>query len=115
MNSVDDYLASAPEPARERLLQIRSVIRSSLSAEATETISYKMPAFKLKKIVIWYGAFKKHCSVFPTAAVIEACRDELEGYTVSKGTVQFPLDKALPVALLRKLVKVRLQQMEGRG
>ena len=113
--SVDEYYAQAPEPARDALTKMRAVIRSALPPEATETISYRMPAYKLKKVLVWFAAFQNHCSLFPTAAVIDACKDELEGYTTSKGTVQFPFGKPLPTALIKKLVKVRLQQAEGSG
>lgn len=112
--SVDEYFAGVPEPARSSLTKMRAAIRSALPREATETISYSIPAFKLKKIVVWFAAFQKHCSLFPTAAVVEQFKDELEGYTISKGTVQFPIDKPLPVGLIKKLVKVRLEQSEGK-
>ncbi len=110
--SVDEYIAGVPEPARSTLTKLRAAIGSALPGEATETISYSIPAFKLKKIVVWFAAFQKHCSLFPTAAVIEQFKDELEGYTISKGTIQFPIDKPLPSALIKKLVKVRLKQCE---
>ncbi len=93
---------------------MRAAIGSALPREATETISYRIPAFKLKKIVVWFAAFQNHCSLFPTAAVIEQFKDELEVYTISKGTIQFPVDKPLPSALIKKLVKVRLEQSEGK-
>src|SRR5206468_9328424 len=69
--SVDEYLTATPEPARTMLLNMRAAIRSVLPAEATEVISYKIPAFKLKKIVVWFAAFQDHCSLFPTAAIID--------------------------------------------
>jgi uncharacterized protein YdhG (YjbR/CyaY superfamily) len=105
-------LARVPEPARSRLKQMRSVIRSAVPAEAVEVISYKIPAFKTNKVLVWYAAFAEHCSLFPTASVIEEFRDELSGYTTSKGTIQFPTDKALPTALIKKLVKARVAQCE---
>jgi uncharacterized protein YdhG (YjbR/CyaY superfamily) len=66
----------------------------------------------LKKVLVWFAAFSGHCSLFPTASVIEEFRDELAGFTTSKGTVQFPIDKALPIALIKKLVKARVAQSE---
>ena len=91
------------------------LFRSSVvPAEATEVISYKIPAFKHKKILVWYAAFSSHCSLFPTASVIDAFRDELKGFSTSKGTVQFPLDKPLPVALIKKMVKFRVAENEGK-
>ena len=111
--SVDEYLAAVDEPARAILVRMRALIRSVLPPEATEVISYRMPAFKLKKVLLWYAAFSNHCSLFPTAAVIEAFKDELKGFEIAKGTIHFPLDKPLPAALIKKIVKVRLQQALG--
>lgn len=110
--TVADYLARVPEPARSALNQIRAAIRSVLPAEATEVISYKIPAFKHKKVLIWYAAFASHCSLFPTAAVIEQFKDELKGFSTSKGTIQFPLDKPMPLELMKRLVKARVEQTE---
>ena len=112
--TVDEYLAGVPEPARTTLNKIRATIRSAVPAEATEAISYGVPCFKYKGPVIWFGAFSTHCSVFPTASVIERFKNELKGYPMSKGTIQFPVDKALPAALLKKMVKARLAEIENK-
>jgi uncharacterized protein YdhG (YjbR/CyaY superfamily) len=112
--NVDEYLAGVPEPAHSTLNQLRALICSVVPPEATETISYGIPAFKDKKVLVWFAAFSNHCSLFPTASVIEAFKKELRGFTISKGTVQFPLDKPLPTALIKKLVKERIAQNEGR-
>jgi uncharacterized protein YdhG (YjbR/CyaY superfamily) len=109
---VDGYLAHVPEPARSRLKEMRAAIRAAVPAEAVEIISYRIPAFKAKKVLVWYAAFSGHCSLFPTASVIEEFKDALAGFTTSKGTVQFPTDKALPTALITKLVKARTAQCE---
>ena len=106
--TVDEYLARVPEPARSTLNKVRAVIRAALPAEATEVISYGIPAFKYKRVLIWYAAFADHCSLFPTASVIEKFKDELTAYRVSKGTIHFPVDKPLPTALLKKMVKLRM-------
>jgi uncharacterized protein YdhG (YjbR/CyaY superfamily) len=111
--SVDEYLARVPEPARGTLNRVRAAIRSAVPPKATETISYGMPAFKYKQTLIWFAAFANHCSVFPTAAVIEQFKNELKGFTISKGTIQFPTNKPLPAALIKKLVKARLAQVES--
>jgi uncharacterized protein YdhG (YjbR/CyaY superfamily) len=112
--SIDEYLAGVPEPARNTLRRIRTSIRSAAPPEATETISYGMPAFKHNGILVWFAAFSNHCSLFPTAAVIEALKNELKGFRVSKGTIQFPTDKPLPAALVKKIVKLRVTQIECR-
>jgi len=110
--TVDEYLVAVPEPARTTLNKIRAVIRSVVPVEATEVISYGVPTFKYKGPVIWFAAFSNHCSVFPTASVIEAFKNELKAYRTSKGTIQFPVDKPLPDALLKKMVKARIAQIE---
>ena len=113
--SVDEYLASVPEPARGTLNKIRAVIRSAVPPESTEVISYGMPAFKHKKVLVWFAAFSNHCSFFPTGVVIEAFKSDLKGFTTSKGTIQFPTDKPLPTALVKKLVKARVAQSESKS
>lgn len=106
--NIDEYLAGVPEPARTTLEKMRAIIQSALPSPATETISYGIPAFKLKKTLVYFAAFAKHCSFFPTAAVMEEFREELAGYSTSKGTVKFPSDKPMPAALVKKMVKARV-------
>ncbi|MGC1463976.1 MAG: DUF1801 domain-containing protein [Terracidiphilus sp.] len=113
--TVDEYLARVAEPARGVLEKMRALIRASLPREATEIISYRMPAFKHKRVLVWFAAFKDHTSLFPTAAVIEQFREELKGFTISKGTVRFPTDKPLPAALIKKMVEASLEKSEGKG
>jgi uncharacterized protein YdhG (YjbR/CyaY superfamily) len=112
--NIDEYLAGIPEPARTTLSKIRAVIRSAVPPEATETISYRIPAFKHNEVLIWFAAFSDHCSLFPTASVIEAFKKELAPYRTSKGTIHFPTDKPLPTSLLKKLVKARVVQSESK-
>lgn len=112
--TVDEYLARVPEPACSTLQKVRTTIRSAVPAETEEVISYGIPAFKHKRVLIWYAAFANHCSLFPTAAVIANFKDELKGYKMSKGTIQFPTDKPFPAPLLKKMVKMRLAEVEGR-
>jgi uncharacterized protein YdhG (YjbR/CyaY superfamily) len=112
--SVDEYLARLPEPARSTLNKIRAAIRSAVPPEATEAISYGMPAFKYKGTLVWFAAFSNHCSFFPTPSVIEAFKNELKGFSTSKGTIQFPTDKPLPTALVKKLVKARVAHISAK-
>ncbi len=112
--NVDEYLAGVPERARSTLKQMRAAIRSAVPPEATETISYRMPAFKHKGVLVWFAAFSKHCSLFPGSSVIEAFKNELKGFSTSKGTIHFPTDKPLPTALIKKLVKARVAQNESK-
>jgi uncharacterized protein YdhG (YjbR/CyaY superfamily) len=109
----EDYLRSVPENARAQLNLLRATIRSVLPPATIETISYRIPAFRNRVVLVWFAAFAQHCSLFPTAAVIEAHKSELANFHTSKGTVHFPLDKPLPTALIKKLVRTRLRQSAG--
>jgi uncharacterized protein YdhG (YjbR/CyaY superfamily) len=106
--TIDQYLARVPEPGRGTLKKIRAAIKAAAPQDATETISYGIPAFRHKEVLIWFAAFADHCSLFPTGAMIEKFKYELRGYTISKGTVQFPLNKPLPSHLVKKMVKARV-------
>lgn len=111
--AVDAYLACVPEPARTTLQVVRERIRAAAPKEITETISYRMPAFRYKGVLVSYAAFKKHCSSFPMgSAVLDALGDEVTPYRTAKGTLQFPLEKPLPAGLIRKIVKARVAQNE---
>ena len=107
---VDDYLAGIPEPARSTLNRMREAIRSAMPPDTAETISYGIPAFKHERVLVWFAAFSNHCSLFPTASVIDAFKKDLKGYSVSKGTIHFPIDKPLPISLIKKLVQARVAQ-----
>jgi uncharacterized protein YdhG (YjbR/CyaY superfamily) len=112
-NGIEEYLANVPEPARSTLIRVRATIRSAAPAEATEGMSYGMPAFKYKKPLMGFAAFANHCSLFPmSASVIEACKDDLKGFPTSKGTIRFPVDQPPPAALVKKLIKARLAEIE---
>lgn len=106
--NVEEYLAGVPEPARATFTKLRAAIQSAVPSEATEIISYRIPAFRHKRVLVWFAAFSNHCSLFPTAAVIETFRNELKSFSTSKGTIHFPTDKPLPTALIKKLVKARV-------
>jgi uncharacterized protein YdhG (YjbR/CyaY superfamily) len=109
--TVDEYLAGTPEPARTTLKHIRAVIRSVVPAVTTEVISYGIPMFKYNGMLVGYAAFKNHCSLFPTGSgVLDQFEKELTGYRTSKGTIQFPSDKPLPDALVKKIVKARVKE-----
>lgn len=108
---MDEYLEAVPEPARSTLLKVRAMIRAAAPTEATEVISYGIPTFRYHGGLIGYAAFSKHCSLFPmNAALIDQFQDELAQYRTSKGTLRFPVDKPMPAALVKKLVKARVSQ-----
>ena len=92
---------------------MRTTIRAAAPAEATECLSYGIPAFRYKGALVGYAAFKKHCSFFPMqASLIDEMQEELKGYRTSKGTLQFGVDKPLPAALVKKMVKARVAENE---
>jgi uncharacterized protein YdhG (YjbR/CyaY superfamily) len=111
--NIAEYLADVPEPARSTLQKIRTSIRSAVPPEATEAISYRIPTFKYKGSLVAFAAFSHHCSFFPMSyAVIGAFKNELKAFEVSKGTIRFPVDKPLPAALVKKMVKARIAENE---
>lgn len=107
-NDFQEYLAGMPKAARAPLRKMRAAIRSAVPAGTKETISYRIPAFKQERILVWFAGFSNHCSLFPTASIIQSFKDELKGYTTSKGTIQFPLDAPLPTTLIKRIVKARV-------
>ena len=110
--TVNQYLARVPESSRRTLNKMRATIRSAVPKDAVEIISYGIPAFKQKRVLVWYAAFSNHCSLFPTAAIIEKFKNDLKPFSKSKGTIHFPTDKPLPTALIKRLVKARVAQAE---
>ena len=110
---IDSYLAKVPADARVALQNLRRTIRSAVP-DATECISYGIPAFRHHGLLVFFAAFKNHCSFFPGAAILKNYQDELKGYATSKGTIRFPIDNPLPAALVTKMVKARVRENEAR-
>jgi len=107
---IDDFLAGVSSEKREALEKLRRSIRAVVP-KAEECISYGVPAFRLDgKMLVAFGAGANHCAFYPGAYPIEVHKDELEEYSISKGTIRFPADRPLPAALVRKLVKTRIAQ-----
>jgi uncharacterized protein YdhG (YjbR/CyaY superfamily) len=116
VKAVEAYLAQVPEPARGTLEKMRSMIRAAAPKDAVEGISYGLPAFKYRKPLAGYGAFKDHCSLFPmSGAVVAAMKDELKDYVTSKGAIQFALENPMPMALVKKIVKARLAEIDSKS
>ena len=112
---VEAYLARVPEPARGTLEKVRAMIRAAAPKEATEAISYKIPSFQYKGALVWYAAFKKHCSFFPMDhSLAEEFTEELKSCKVLKGTVQFAVDRPLSQALVARIVKTRVAANEAK-
>ena len=112
---VDKYLATVPQPAQATLQKVRATIRSSAPREATEAISYGIPAFKYNGMLVAYAAFANHCSFFPASGeLLKEFADELKDYPCSKGTIRFAMDKPLPARLIRKIVKARVAKNQAK-
>ena len=107
--TVDEYIAAFPKPTQDILQELRKKIRDS-APEAQELISYNMPAFKLGGALVYYAAYKNHIGFYPTPSGIEAFKKELATYEQAKGSVQFPIDKPLPLSLISKIVKYRVRE-----
>ena len=112
--SVAAYLRAVPRAPRAALQRLRKTIKAA-APEATELISYGIPAFKHHRMLVYYAAFRDHCSLFGVGtALMRKHQKALAPYKMSKGTIQFTVEKPLPTALVRKLVKARIAQNEAR-
>lgn len=108
-STIDEYHASFPTDIQKILQQLRQTIKQ-VAPQATETISYNIPTFKLNKNLVHYAAYKEHIGFYPTSTPMTAFKDELTKYKTSKGAIQFPIDKPLPTTLIKKIVKFRLTE-----
>ncbi|HEY4156360.1 MAG TPA: DUF1801 domain-containing protein [Puia sp.] len=106
---VDQYIAGFPKETQKLLQEIRMTIRQ-VAPDAEEGISYQMPAYKDHGILVYFAGYKNHIGFYPTASGIAAFRKELSAYKGAKGSVQFPLDKPLPLALISKILAFRLKE-----
>lgn len=107
--NVDAYVQRFPRRVQQLLRQMRRAIRAA-APRATETISYRMPAFRLDRVLVYFAAHKGHIGFYPGAAAVAAFRKELAAYEGAKGSVQFPFDRALPLGLVRRMVKFRVTE-----
>lgn len=107
-NAIDLYIAKFPEEVRLRLEEIRTIIRKA-APKSEEVISYGMPAYKAHSVLVYFAGYKSHIGFYPTGDGIKAFEDQLEQYKWSKGAVQFPLDRKLPVKLISAMVKYRIK------
>ncbi len=111
---VDAYIATFDAPVRERLAEMRSVIRARLP-KAKERMAYGIPTYSYGENVVHFAGFKSHIGFFPTPSGITAFEDELREFALSKGGVQFPLERELPKALIEKIVDFRMRKvLDGR-
>jgi len=107
--NIDEYIATFPKNVQIILEELRQAVREA-APEAKEVISYQMPAFKQKGILIWFAAYENHIGFYPTASGIEAFKEKLSAYETSKGTVRFPLNKPIPSDLVKEIVLFRVKE-----
>lgn len=113
--TIDDYIAQFPSATRSLLEQLRMTIRKA-APDAEETISYAMPTFKLGgRNLVHFAGYDHHIGFYPVPSGIEAFRQELSAYKQGKGSVQFPLNEPLPLALIARIVKFRSEQNRQRA
>jgi len=108
-NTIDDYMATFPSDIQKKLQEMRATIKET-APDAEEKISYQMPTFFLKGNLVHFAAFKNHIGFYPVPTGIEKFKREISAYKTSKGAVQFPLDKPLPLDLICKIVKFRVAE-----
>jgi len=108
-STIDDYIRSCPEPIQGRLEELRRLVRE-IAPEAKEKISYQMPTFFLNGNLVHFAAHPNHIGFYPTPSGIAKFEDELSRYKHAKGSVQFPLDEPLPVDLIRRIVRFRVDE-----
>lgn len=107
--NIDDYIEQFPANVQAILQKLRATIKKTAPA-AEETISYQMPAFKYHGMLVYFAGFKNHIGFYPTSSPIKVFKDRLTNYKTSKGAIQFPMDKAIPLTLVKDIVKFRIKE-----
>jgi len=111
--TIEEYIEAAPEEVRDKLLQLHDCIRKAAPG-AAEGLKWNMPAYSYEKIVVTFAVFKKHIGFYPMPSAIKTFAKDLSNYKTAEGSVQFPLDKKLPLPLISKIVKFRVKEsLEG--
>ena len=111
--NVDEYIAAFPKDVQLLLEKLRSTIKKA-APKAEEGISYQMPAYKYFGMLVFFAGYKSHIGFYPTPAGIEAFKKELSGYDGAKGSIQFPIDKPLPLSLVTKIVKFKIKENQSK-
>ncbi len=111
---VDEYISGFPKETQKLLKEVRAAIREA-APQAEEVISYSMPAYRLNGIVVWFGGHTKHIGFYPHGATMEKFKKELACYKQTKGSIRFPIDEPMPIALIKKMVKLRVKEHLGKA
>ena len=107
--TITEYIKTAPKEAREKLREMRGCIREAAPG-AKESLKWSMPAFSYRRILVTFAAFKHHIGFYPTSSVVKAFKKNLSKFTTGKGSIQFPLEKPLPLPLIRKITAFRVRE-----
>jgi uncharacterized protein YdhG (YjbR/CyaY superfamily) len=107
--SIDDYIGAAPKEVRKKLREMRACIRKAAPG-AEEGLKWGMPAFSYTRILVTFAAHKHHIGFYPTPAAVKAFAKELTKFATAEGSIQFPLEKPLPLALIRKITEFRVRE-----
>lgn len=113
IHTIDAYVAAQPEAVRDKLKALRETIRAE-APDAEEKISYGIPTFVLGENLVHFAAFKRHIGFYPGPSGIETFKEELAGYKGARGSVQFPLEQKLPLDLIARIVRFRVQEAAAR-
>ena len=109
--TVDEYIATLPASTKKLLQQVRRTIHEA-APQAVDVISYNIPAVKQKGVLVYYAAYENHIGFYPTSSGIRAFEEQLGDYKFSKGAIQFPIDKPMPLDLITKIVKLRVKETQ---
>jgi uncharacterized protein YdhG (YjbR/CyaY superfamily) len=107
--TIDEYISGFPDDIQKKLEQFRTTVKKA-APQAEEIISYGIPAFRQKGLLVWFGAHTSHIGFYPRASAMEVFKKELSAYKGAKGSVQFPFNKPLPLTLIAKIVKFRVAE-----
>ena len=107
--SIDEYIRTFPDDVQKKLTEIRNTVKQE-APTATEKISYQMPTFYLNGNLVYFAAYSKHIGLYPTPSGTEAFKKELSKFKTGKGSVQFPLEEPLPIQLIKKIVRFRVEE-----
>jgi uncharacterized protein YdhG (YjbR/CyaY superfamily) len=111
---IDEYISNFPVEIQNKLIELRAAIQKA-APDAEEKISYQMPAFYLLGNLVYFAAFKNHIGFYPTASGVEVFKNELSGFIHSRGAIQFPIDKPLPIDLVTRIVTFRVKENLNRA
>lgn len=111
--SIDEYIAGFPRDVQAILKRVRATVRKA-APDAEETIKYRIPTFVLNGNLVHFAAFANHIGFYPTPSGIEAFKDQLSSYTSAKGSVQFPLDRPMPLSLIEEIVRFRAEEARAK-